>query len=246
MHTVDCPRRTCFDDAVRAFDVTTSLLATVARLGFGERVGAVGKRPAKLIELYDFEACPYCRKVREALTVLDLEAMIYPCPKGGSPFRGVVRKRGGKEQFPYLVDPNTDVAMYESGDINRYLFEQYGRGGVPLMLSAGPLTLVGSLAASGMRFGHGERYRPSRPPERPLELYSYEGSPFCRLVREALCELALPYHLRNVARGSARREEFIARSGKMMVPYLVDPNRDVAMFESADIVAYLRRTYAAP
>jgi glutathione S-transferase len=29
-----------------------------------------------------------------------------------------------------------------------------------------------------------------------------------------------------------------------MVPYLVDPNRDVAMFESADIVAYLERTYA--
>jgi glutathione S-transferase len=30
----------------------------------------------------------------------------------------------------------------------------------------------------------------------------------------------------------------------MMVPYLVDPNHDVAMFESADIVAYLGRTYA--
>ena len=30
----------------------------------------------------------------------------------------------------------------------------------------------------------------------------------------------------------------------MMVPYLVDPNRDVAMFESADIAAYLNETYA--
>jgi glutathione S-transferase len=29
------------------------------------------------------------------------------------------------------------------------------------------------------------------------------------------------------------------------VPYLVDPNRSVAMFESADIIAYLRRTYEA-
>jgi glutathione S-transferase len=229
---------------VRAIDVTTSLLATVARLGFGERVGAVGKRPEKLLELYDFEACPYCRKVREALTVLDLEAMIYPCPKGGTRFRDIVRKRGGKEQFPYLVDPNTAIAMYESDDINRYLFERYGSGGVPLMLSAGPLTLIGSLAASGVRFGRGERYQPSRLPEQPLELYSYEGSPFCRLVREVLCELALPYHLRNVAHGSSRRAEFTKRSGKMMVPYLVDPNRGVAMFESADTVAYLRRTYA--
>jgi glutathione S-transferase len=230
-------------ELARLMNVTTSVLATVARFGFAERVGPVGQAPAKLLELYEFEACPYCRKVREALTVLDLEAMIYPCPKGGARFRDVVRARGGKEQFPYLVDPNTGVEMYESDDINRYLFERYGNGGVPLMLSLGPLTLAGSAAASGMRFGHGERYRPARPPDQPLELYSYEGSPFCRLVREALCELELPYRLHNIARGSRRREAFIARTGKMMVPYLVDPNRDVAMFESADIVAYLQRTY---
>jgi glutathione S-transferase len=30
----------------------------------------------------------------------------------------------------------------------------------------------------------------------------------------------------------------------MMVPYLVDPNTGVAMFESAEIVDYLVRTYA--
>jgi glutathione S-transferase len=29
----------------------------------------------------------------------------------------------------------------------------------------------------------------------------------------------------------------------MMVPYLADPNTGVEMFESADIVAYLDRTY---
>ena len=77
-------------------------------------------------------------------------------------------------------------------------------------------------------------------------IHRYPRGPFCRLVREVLCELALPYHLRNVARGSSRRAAFTARAGKMMVPYLIDPNRDVAMFESADIIAYLRRTYATP
>ena len=30
----------------------------------------------------------------------------------------------------------------------------------------------------------------------------------------------------------------------MMVPYLVDPNTDTEMFESADIAAYLEQTYA--
>jgi glutathione S-transferase len=72
-----------------------------------------------------------------------------------------------------------------------------------------------------------------------------EGSPFCRLVREALCELEVPYVQRNVGRGSSHRAAFVARAGKQMVPYLVDPNTGAAMFESADIVAYLDRTYGA-
>ena len=43
---------------------------------------------------------------------------------------------------------------------------------------------------------------------------------------------------------TAQREAFVARSGKQLIPYLVDPNTDCEMFESADIVSYLERTYA--
>jgi glutathione S-transferase len=63
-------------------------------------------------------------------------------------------------------------------------------------------------------------------------------------VRERLCALELPYVLHNVAKHSPGRAAFIKRSGKMMVPYLVDPNTKTEMFESAAIVAYLDRTYA--
>src|SRR2546427_739474 len=229
----------------RLLDVATSVLAPVGRLGFGGRVGAVGARPARPVELYDFEGCPFCRKAREALSVLDLDAMIYPCPKGGTRFRPEIRRRGGKEQFPYLVDPNSGTEMYESDDIVRYLVERYGGAKVPTMLALGPVTLASSALASGMRFWRGVNARASRPPARALELYSYEGSPFCRLVREELCELEVPYVLHNVAQGSSRREAFVARSGKMKVPYLVDPNRGLEMFESADIIAHLRANYAA-
>ncbi len=232
-------------DLRRTLDVATSLGASVARLGSGMTVAGVGKRPAQLLALYDFEACPFCRKVREALSILDLDAMVYPCPKGGSRFRQDVIRRGGKAQFPYLVDPNTGTEMYESDDIVRYLWTTYGDGAVPWGLSLGPLTLAGSGLASAWRFGRGERARPSRAPAAPLELWSYEASPFSRLVREELCVLELPHHLHNVAKGSARRDAFVARSGKMQVPYLVDPSTGAAMFESADIVRYLRETYAA-
>ena len=79
-----------------------------------------------------------------------------------------------------------------------------------------------------------------------MELWSFEVSPYCRLVRETLCRLELPYLLHNVAKGSPRRPDFIARSGRMMVPYLADPNTGAAMFESSDIIAYLDKTYGAP
>ncbi len=230
---------------LRAFDVTTSILATVSRLGYADRVGALGARPEKPLELYEFEACPFCRKVREALTVLDLEATVYPCPKGGPRFRPEVKRRGGKALFPYLVDPNTATEMYESNEINRYLFSTYGAGGVPLMLAGGTFTNATEAAATALRLGGGAWYRRSNPPPTPLELWSYEASPFCRIVREALCELEIPYVLHNVAKGSLRREELRERSGKIMVPYLADPNTGKEMFESADIVAYLRATYEA-
>ena len=63
-------------------------------------------------------------------------------------------------------------------------------------------------------------------------------------MREALTSLEIPYVLHNVAKDSPGREAFVERSGKMMVPYLVDPNTGRAMFESADICRYLEDTYA--
>ncbi len=228
----------------RTLDVATSLGATLSRLGSGLSVGPVGARPEKLLELFEFEACPYCRKVREALTALDLDAMILPCPKGGPRFREQVKARGGRALFPYLVDPNTGKEMYESNDIVAYLYQQYGAGPPPLLLRSGPQNDLTSMLASGWRPGFGTRYRAARAPAEPLELYSFEASPFSRIARECLCSLELPYVLHNVGRGSAKRAAFRERAGKVMVPYLVDPNTGTAMFESADIVRYLQATYA--
>ena len=209
-------------------------------------VGKLGRRPTEPLQLYEFENCPFCRLVREALTTLDLEALIHPCPKGGQRFRPEVRRRGGKEQFPYLIDPNTGRELYESMDIVEYLFREYGDGPVPLSLSLRPLSKVGSTLASVVRVARGRGgVRPSSAAAKPLELWSFEASPYCRIVRETLCELELPYLLHNVGKHSPSRPAFVARSGRMLVPYLVDPNHDCAMFESADIVRYLQETYGA-
>ena len=229
----------------RTASVATAWASSIARLGGGLSVAkSLGPRPAKLLELYEFEACPFCRKVRETLSFLDLEALVYPCPKGGTRYRARAEALGGKAQFPFLVDPNTSRQMYESSEIITYLANTYGTGKRPLMVSLGPVTMLSSGLASAFRTGRGGKLRASKLPSRPLELWSFEASPYCRLVRERLCELELPYQLHNVGHRSPSRPAFVARSGKQMVPWLFDPNTDQGMFESSQILAYLDQNYA--
>jgi glutathione S-transferase len=138
-----------------------------------------------------------------------------------------------------LVDENTGRKLYESEAIIQYLCDTYGGGAKPLLTRLPPVNLLLSAAAGFFRPGRGARARPSKAPEKRLELWSFEASPYCRIVRETLCELEIPYVLHNVAKGSPSRPAFVARSKKKMVPYLADPNTGREMFESADIKAYL-------
>ncbi|MEO8706636.1 MAG: glutathione S-transferase N-terminal domain-containing protein [Kofleriaceae bacterium] len=223
--------------------IVSSTAASVVRFPLGLRVGATGPRPVLRLELYDIEACPYCRKVREALTMLDLDVLIRPTPHGGTRFRPTAIARGGKRQFPLLVDPNTGSLLYESDAIVAHLYRHYGNGQPPLGLRLGTLGTATSGMASVLRLGTGRNVRPARAPEQPLELWSFELSPYSRRVREELCELELTYVLHNVGRDSPRRPELLARTGKIQVPYLEDPNTGAKLFESRDILRYLRTTY---
>ncbi|KAM0877189.1 hypothetical protein ACQ4PT_035651 [Festuca glaucescens] len=202
-------------------------------------------RPTKPIEIYEFEGCPFCRKVREMVSVLDLDVLYYPCPKGGPTFRPKVKEMGGKQQFPYMVDPNTGVAMYESDAIITYLAKTYGDGSVPIMLKLGLLTTITAGLAMSGRSGKGSSYSPAKLPAQPIEIWAYEGSPFCKIARETLVELELPHLLHSIARGSPKRQDFFKKYGLFQAPYIEDPNTGVKMFESASIVEYLRATYAA-
>lgn len=217
-------------------------------LGFAgfklKETSKVGPRPEMPIEIYEFESCPFCRKVREIVSVLDLDVLYYPCPKNGPNFRPKAAEMGGKKQFPYMVDPNTGVSMYESDDIIKYLVGKYGDGKVPFLLSLGLFTTLTEGFAMIGRMGKGSSYTPSKLPPKPLEIWAYEASPFCKVVREVLVELELPHILHSCARGSSKRQILYQRVGHFQVPYLEDPNTGIQTFESADIIEYLRATYA--
>lgn len=224
------------------------------------------ERPQHLLELYDMEGCPFCKIVREAMTELDLDVKILPCPKGGSLYRDEVVKMGGKAQFPFLVDPNTGVEMYESEAIIDYLFATYGSGKTPLVWRASLLTKATSMASSLFRPGLGLRKRASKQAEAALELYSFESSPYSKPVRERLTELELPYIVHNLGKYSASdwiipvvrepllgtlpptgptRSYLLETKGKLQVPFLIDPNTGMEMFESEAILDYLDQEYGA-
>ncbi len=111
-------------------------------------------RPKKPIELYEFEGCPFCRKVlnsgtylpciapacfvahhetlsflllqvREACTLLDIDVLFYPCPKGGPTWRPKVILHKlyllhQQEQVPYHYSMDSFTAKFHAN----YLFRQ--------------------------------------------------------------------------------------------------------------------------
>ena len=245
--------------------VATSFVSTLIRGTSGIQVTPGAEKPAELLQLYDIENCPYCRLVREALTELDLDVLILPCPKNGERFRPELLELGGKAQFPYLIDPNTGAEMYESLDIIDYLFATYGDGDLPLKWKLGRLQTAGSMLASAPRMKQGMQANPGKEPEQLLELYSFESSPYARIVREKLCEMEIPYIVRNCGRTKLKewllppvrnalnitpestlvnRRHLMHREGRVSIPYLYDPGQDVGMFESGDILAHLNRYYS--
>jgi glutathione S-transferase len=247
-------------------NLASSMLATLVRTGAGISSKSALLKPETSLKLFDIEGCPYCRLVREALTELDLDAEIYPCPKQGERYRQEVIEKGGKAQFPFLIDPNTGVQMYESLSIIKYLFDTYGQRSLPLKWQFGPLQTMGSILASTARPGLGRTKKASRAPEQLLELYSFESSPYARMVRECLCEMQIPYILRSCGRTElgewllppirdvlnivpnselTNRKTLQQKAGRMAIPYLIDPNENVQMFESAKMVEYLEVTYGA-
>uniref|UniRef100_A0A7S1N935 GST N-terminal domain-containing protein n=1 Tax=Eutreptiella gymnastica TaxID=73025 RepID=A0A7S1N935_9EUGL len=204
-------------------------------------------RPEQPLQLWEFQGCPYCRKVREAITFLDLDVQFFPCPKDGPTYRADAKGTRGWKTFPHMIDPNTGADLASSGEIIDYLFEIYGGGAqVPFLLGSNPLNMVTLFMAALLRIGPGSSYVASRKPAKPLELWAYEPSPFSVIARETLSELELPHILHPCARGSANRDALVARAGRFQVPYLEDPNTGVKMFESTAIAKYLYDVYALP
>eukprot|EP01040_Poterioochromonas_malhamensis_P001093 gene1093-1160_t len=205
-------------------------------------------RPSQPIIIYEYEASPYCRKVREACTMLDLSVEYRPCPGARTGWSDhMTQFTNGKRTVPFMIDTGK-TQLFESDDIIEYLFTTYGPGKehIPWTLKGGYAVTTCAYAASFRDYA-GSKLLPNARNDvfdlKPLTLWGYEGSPFVKIVRETLNSLGLCHILINCARGSANREKLYQITKRFQVPYLQDPNTGIDMFESPEIVKYLKSVY---
>lgn len=254
----------------RKLDHFLSRCVTWLRLWSGSAVAdmaAAGREESRSLVLYDLEGCPQCRRVREALSELGMDCEIRPCPypatddcsvdgveHGLSRFRPDVIKLGGKLQVPFLIDRSQEppLYMYESSAIVKYLWRTYGDEDLLSKRWSSRLpgttmvalfsSFVASLLRTEPRMGL-LRMPTKAAPKQAMLLVSYESEPRCRLIREALCVLELPWLLQQAPSGSWR-QHMMEAEGKA-APWFYDLNSG---FESSDpetIVQYLFAHYSA-
>ncbi|MFT7184540.1 MAG: glutaredoxin [Oceanicoccus sp.] len=69
------------------------------------------------VRLFTYPSCPYCEKVRDAFTEMDIEYEEVNAERGTQGSEELV-ELGGKQQVPFLIVE--DTKMYESDEIIEY------------------------------------------------------------------------------------------------------------------------------
>jgi glutathione S-transferase len=212
-------------------------------------------RPSIPLVLYEYDSSPYCKRVREMINLLDLTVEYRPCPGArDGKFSNELYEKTGRRTVPYLYDPNTDKGLFESNDQIEYLLKNYGPQDVNSYdrKALWPITFEGfsiftsTLCAILLDMPCKTKQINSRPDNEdmiPIEIWGNEASPFVRPVREKLCSLCLPHYMISCSRGSINRDIMMQKTGRFQVPYLVDPNTGIEMYESEEIVKYLDTVY---
>lgn len=73
-----------------------------------------------------------------------------------------------------------------------------------------------------------------------LKLYTYQECPYCGRVRDAFEDMGVEYEEIDAMYGTPGSEELVSLGGKQQVPFLVDEEEDVQMYESMDIINYVK------
>lgn len=249
------------------FDTLTSGLASIARLPFGTIVASpsLPTNVPRISALYDMEGNTDCRLVRERISELDLNVdTVIPAGENSRAAKDASFKYylgDAVKSIPLMVvvDESGERIYAGRDDVLGFLTDEFGARN-PIIEEneeelkkkiVEALVFLSEPLPSLLRFGRAQdvagcaRSSETPRPSTPLIMYSYEGNQFCRLVREVLSELDIPYELKSAGKGSSKRAELSEiTGGSTQCPFLIDPNTDTQMAESKDIIEYLYKKYA--
>ena len=72
-----------------------------------------------------------------------------------------------------------------------------------------------------------------------LDSFILESCPYCRKVTDFLDDAGVKYNKIDIT-DKASEEALIQMGGKRQVPFLVDKDRNIQMYESNDIIEYIK------
>ena len=75
-----------------------------------------------------------------------------------------------------------------------------------------------------------------------LDLFVLESCPYCKKVMSFLESEDIKYHKIDIT-NKASEESLIQIGGKRQVPFLIDTERNIQMYESDDIIEYLKTVH---
>ena len=75
-----------------------------------------------------------------------------------------------------------------------------------------------------------------------FDLYILETCPYCKKVMAFLDEIHENYNKVHIAE-KANEDALIQLGGKRQVPFLVDKERNIQMYESNDIIEYIKTVH---
>lgn len=73
-------------------------------------------------------------------------------------------------------------------------------------------------------------------------LYYKPTCPFCQRVMQMAENFNVELELKDITESEEALAELLEKGGKQVVPFLVDSERGVSMYELSDIIDYLRDT----
>ena len=72
-----------------------------------------------------------------------------------------------------------------------------------------------------------------------LDLYILEDCPYCKNVLTFLDEMGIKFNKIDII-DKKNEDTLVQLGGKRQVPFLVDKDRNIQMYESGDIIEYLK------